>query len=135
MLLPAHIHDLPIRDRTRIIPRFPSPSTIDDFDSFLALAAHFGSRLPEEYTFSPGPVCFALDLQLPEGKDVAPTTLLKECFGKPGKEPASLAGWLSETATVFVKGPPARNRGLATIRRAFRLKHPILLREAFRDIM
>ena len=92
MLLPAHIHDLPIRDRTGIIPRFPSPSTIDNLDSFLALDVHLGSRLPEEYTFSPGPVCFASDLQLPEGKDVAPTTLLKEWFGKPGKEPVSLAG-------------------------------------------
>ena len=80
-----------------------SPVGLSDnnFDSFLALAVHFGLRLLEDHTSPPGPVCIALGLQLhvvnsitplPEDKDVALTTLLKEWLGKPEKEPASLAG-------------------------------------------
>ena len=79
----------------------PVGLTDDNFDSFLALAEHFGLRLPEGHTSPPGPVCIALGLQfhvvnsiisLPEDKVVALTTMLKEWLGKPEKEPASLAG-------------------------------------------
>ena len=76
-------------------------STIDDADSFLAPAVHFGLRLFEDHTPSSGPVCISLGLQLhavnsinpmSEVKGVAHTALLKEWPGKTEKEHTSLAG-------------------------------------------
>ena len=83
----------------RFILMFP-PSTIDNVDSALASAVHFGLRLLEDHSSSPGPVCISLGFHLhavniipmPDAKGVAPTTLLKECHGKPEMEHTSLAG-------------------------------------------
>ena len=85
-------------DRGKYIPMFP-PSTPDNVDSTLAVTVHFGLRLREDHSSSPGPVCFPLGLlheviinPMPDAKGVAPTTLLKECHEKPEMELTSLRG-------------------------------------------
>ena len=88
--LPAHIQ-LPNRNGARVILLALSSSEIDKFGSPLALAVHFGLRLLEDHSSLSGRVCFALGLQLPEDKDVARTTLLKERLGRTRKELTSLA--------------------------------------------
>ena len=75
------------------------PSTPDNGDSALAFTVHFGLRLREDHSSSPGPVCFPLGfhphevniIPMLDAKGVAPTTLLKECHGKPEMEHTSLA--------------------------------------------
>ena len=118
-------------------------STIDDADSFLAPAVHFGLRLFEDHTPSSGPVCISLGLQfhavssidpMPGVKGVAHTTLLKECHDMPEKEHTSLAGWLLDAATGLFKERPSRNRALAMIRRASRFKPSTCFGEAVRGL-
>ena len=93
--------NLPNRDGIMFIRMYLPASTIDDVDSFLALTVHFGFRLFEDHTPSPGPVCISLGLQLhevnsinpmSEVKGVAHTALLDECLGMPEKEHTRLVG-------------------------------------------
>ena len=90
--------------------------TDDDSGSFLALAAHLGLRLHEGHIPPSGPVCIILDLQLPEDKVVALTTLLKEWLDRTKatkKELASLRGKVLKAANGVFTGRLSPNRVLA----------------------